>query len=51
MADKDFPKDLPTEPSITEMNFSEQMPIMNINLSGDFSMDQLKEYSEHLEDV
>ena len=50
MADKDFPKDFPTEPSITEMNFSEQMPIMNINLSGDFSMDQLKEYGEHLED-
>lgn len=50
MADKDFPKDLPTEPSITEMNFSEQMPIMNINLSGDFSMNQLKEYGEHLED-
>ena len=50
MADKDFPKDLPTEPSITEMNFSEQMPIMNINLSGDFSMYQLKEYGEHLED-
>jgi multidrug efflux pump subunit AcrB len=50
MADKDFPKDLPTEPSITELNFSEQMPIMNINLSGDFSMDQLKEYAEHLED-
>ncbi len=50
MADKDFPKDLPTEPSITEMNFSEQMPFMNINLSGDFSMDQLKEYGEHLED-
>jgi len=50
MADKDFPKDLPTEPSITELNFSEQMPIMNINLSGDFSMDQLKEYGEYLED-
>ncbi len=50
MADKDFPKDLPTEPSITEMNFSEQMPIMNINLSGNFSMDQLKEYGEYLED-
>jgi multidrug efflux pump len=50
MADKDFPKDLPTEPSITEMNFSEQMPIMNINLSGDFSMDQLKDYAEYLED-
>ena len=50
MADKDFPKDLPSEPSITEMNFSEQMPIMNINLSGDFSMDQLKDYAEYLED-
>ena len=49
MADKDFPKDLPTEPSITELNFSEQMPIMNINLSGDFSMDQLKNYAEYLE--
>ena len=50
MADKDFPKDLPSEPSITEMNFSEQMPIMNVNLSGDFSMDQLKDYAEYLED-
>ena len=50
MADKDFPKDLPSEPSVTEVNFSEQMPIMNINLSGDFSMDQLKEYGEYLED-
>jgi len=26
------------------------MPIMNINLSGDFSMDQLKEYGKYLED-
>ncbi len=50
MADKDFPKDLPSEPSVTEVNFSEQMPIMNINLSGDFSMDKLKEYAEYLED-
>ena len=50
MADKDFPKDLPSEPSVTEVNFSEQMPIMNINLSGDFPMDQLKEYAEYLED-
>ncbi|NNC50139.1 MAG: efflux RND transporter permease subunit [Flaviramulus sp.] len=50
MADSDFPTDLPTEPSITEMNFSEMMPIMNINLSGEFSMNQLKEYAEYLED-
>ena len=50
MADPDFPKDLPSEPSISEMNFSERIPIMNINLSGEFSMDQLKNYAEYLED-
>ena len=50
MADKDFPKDLPSEPSVTEVNFSELKPIMNINLSGEFSMDQLKDYAEYLED-
>ncbi len=50
ISDKDFPKDLPADPSVQEMNFAELIPIMNINLSGDFSMDQLKEYGEYLED-
>ena len=50
LSDKDFPKDLPAEPTVEEMNFAELMPIMNINLSGDFSMDQLKEYGESLKD-
>ncbi len=50
MSDKDFPKDLPADPTVQEMNFAELMPIMNINLSGEFSMDQLKEYGEYLED-
>ncbi len=50
MSDADFPTDLPSDPSVTEMNFSEMVPIMNINLSGEFSMDQLKEYAEYLED-
>ncbi|MFD0760524.1 efflux RND transporter permease subunit [Lutibacter aestuarii] len=49
-SDKDFPKDLPADPNVQEMNFAELIPIMNINLSGDFSMDQLKEYGEYLED-
>lgn len=49
-SDKDFPKDLPADPAVQELNFAELMPIMNINLSGDFSMDQLKEYGEYLED-
>ncbi len=49
-SDKDFPKDLPADPNVQELNFAELMPIMNINLSGDFSMDQLKEYGEYLEE-
>jgi multidrug efflux pump subunit AcrB len=50
LSDKDFPKDLPADPTVQEMNFAELMPIMNINLSGEFSMNQLKEYGEYLED-
>ncbi len=46
----DFPKDLPADPNVFEMNFSEQMPVMNVNLSGDFSMEMLKEYGEIIED-
>ncbi|UMB59974.1 efflux RND transporter permease subunit [Lutibacter sp. A80] len=49
-SDKDFPTDLPADPTVQELNFAELIPIMNINLSGDFSMDQLKEYGEYLED-
>ena len=47
---KDFPTDLPVEPNIFEMDISE-MPIMNINLSGDYSIVQLNEYAELLEDM
>lgn len=50
MADPDFPKDLPVEPNVFEMNFSEQVPIMNINLSGDYSLEDLKDYAEDLRD-
>ena len=45
-----FPQDLPVEPNVFELNFAELVPILNINLSGDFSIDQLKEYAEYLED-
>ncbi|MCF6350707.1 MAG: efflux RND transporter permease subunit [Flavobacteriaceae bacterium] len=48
-ADKDFPNDLPADPAIREFNMSEMMPIMNVNLTGEFSLDQLKEYGEFLE--
>lgn len=49
-SDKDFPKDLPADPHVQELNFAELMPIMNINLSGDFSLDKLKEFGEYLEE-
>lgn len=48
--DPNFPKDLPADPNVFEMNMSELMPAMNVNLSGDFSMDMLKDYAEILED-
>jgi multidrug efflux pump len=48
--DQDFPQDLPADPNVFEMNLSELTPIMNVNLSGDFSIDQLNDYAEILED-
>ncbi|MFT7209687.1 MAG: multidrug efflux pump, partial [Flavobacteriales bacterium] len=49
-ADPEFPKDLPAEPNVFEMNISELTPIMNINLSGEYSLDDLKAYAEYLEE-
>ncbi len=50
MGEPSFPKDLPADPNVFEMNMSELTPALNVNLSGDFSMDMLKEYAEILED-
>jgi multidrug efflux pump len=47
--DKDFPRDLPAEPNVFEMNFSE-FPIMNVNLSGSYTVDELNEFAEYLEE-
>ena len=48
--DPEFPQDLPMEPDVFEMNFSELTPVMNVNLSGDFSADLLEDYAEIIED-
>ncbi|PIY07925.1 MAG: copper transporter [Flexibacter sp. CG_4_10_14_3_um_filter_32_15] len=48
-AKKDLPKDLDQEPNVLEVDFSE-IPIMEINLSGDFEQAKLKEYAEYLQD-
>ncbi len=47
-AKPDLPE-LQTDPNVFEMNFSE-FPILNINLSGNYSMEELNEYAEYLEE-
>lgn len=49
-ADPEWPDDLPADPNIFEMNFSELQAALNINLSGDYSLDELEDYAELLED-
>ena len=44
-----LPNNLPSDPSIMEIDFSE-IPIMNINLSGDIELSKLKKYGEILQD-
>lgn len=48
-AKADLPKDLPKEPTIREFDFSE-MPILYINISGNYSLNELKKYSENIKD-
>jgi multidrug efflux pump subunit AcrB len=48
-AKPELPDDLPQDPNVFEINFSE-FPIMNINLAGNYSLEELKEYGEYLED-
>jgi multidrug efflux pump len=49
-SDPDFPDDLPADPNVFEMNFSELVPVMNVNLSGNYSLEELEDYAELLED-
>ena len=48
-AKRELPSDLDNDPSIFELNFSE-IPIININLSGNVDHATLKSYAESLED-
>lgn len=45
----EFPKDLPVPPNIFEISPSE-FPILNVNLSGDFNKEVLRDYAEYLKD-
>jgi len=48
-AKKDLPTDLTQQPNVMEVSFSE-MPIMYVNLSGDYDMVRLKKYADDLKD-
>ena len=48
-ADPELPTDLENDPNVFELNFSE-LPILNINISGSYSLEELNEYAEYLED-
>lgn len=48
-AKRELPDDLLQDPIIMDIDFSE-FPILNINLSGDYSIEDLKDYAEYLED-
>jgi multidrug efflux pump subunit AcrB len=45
----DLPNDLPADPTVQDLDFTE-FPIVYINLSGDYSLTELKKYSEYLQD-
>ena len=48
-AKSDLPNDMDNDPVVQEVDFSE-FPIMNINVSGNYSLDKLKKYAELFQD-
>lgn len=49
MAKADLPNDLDQDPLVLEVNLSE-LPIVTVNVSGDYPNDELREYAEYLQD-
>lgn len=51
-ASEDWPtfNDAKVEPNAFDLNFSEEMPILNINISGDYPVEKLKDFGEYLQD-
>ena len=49
---EDWPtfNDAKVEPDVFELSLSEEMPILNINISGDYTVEKLKEFAEYLQD-
>lgn len=38
------------EPNVFDLSITEEIPILNINLTGDYTVQQLKEFAEYLQD-
>jgi multidrug efflux pump len=51
-ASEDWPtfNNAKVEPNVFDLNFSEEMPILNINITGDYPVDKLKVFAEYLQD-
>ena len=45
----DLPNDLPQEPAVTDINFSE-IPILFVNISGDIELNKLKKFADDIKD-
>jgi len=48
-AKQDLPNDLPDDPEVLDINLSD-LPIMYLNISGDFDLKSLKKYADDMED-
>lgn len=51
-ASEDWPtfNNAKVEPNVFDLNISESFPIMNVNFTGDYPVEKLKEFAEHLQD-
>ncbi|WP_026898128.1 efflux RND transporter permease subunit [Daejeonella oryzae] len=48
-ARQDLPNDLPNDPTVQDINLAD-LPIMYVNLSGDYDLKKLKDYADDLKD-
>ncbi len=48
-AKKDLPNNLPADPNVVEVEFSE-MPILYVNIAGNYALSDLKKYAEDLQE-
>ncbi len=48
-AKSDLPESLDNDPVVSDIDFSE-FPVININISGEYSVEELKDFAEYLQD-